>query len=684
MTSFSFSHVFDFRECLSRWFLKAFFVLTVLLMTIFSRPTDLIGKESSVSEELANLSIEELMTVKITSVAKKAQSLNDAAAAVFAITQEDIRRSGVTSIPEALRMVPGLQVARIDANKWAISARGFNGRFANKLLVLIDGRSVYTPLYSGVYWDVQDTLLEDIDRIEVIRGPGAALWGANAVNGVINIITKHAKDTQGGFLTAGGGTEERGFGSVRYGAKHDENTFWRVYIKYFDRDNAETLSGEEGHDGWDMVRSGFRVDWDKPSLDSFTFQGDIYQGEIKGSDTARSLTAPYATTVNAVNDVNGFNFLGKWTHITSDSSDVRLQFFYDRAKRQSSILSSKYDTLDIDFQHHFSFERHEIIWGLGYRFIHDSVGNTFTTNLSPDSRDDDLLSAFVQDEIAVVKDLLNITVGSKFEHNDYTGIEIQPGVRAICTPENDHVFWAAISRAVRTPSRVEHDGKIVSRVVPGPIAVQLEGNRDYESEELISYEAGYRVLPVEGFSFDIAAFSHIYDNLRTLETGATYLATNPSPHFVSPRAVQNKMDGEAYGFELVANWRPFDGLLLQGAYTYFQMQLHLDQDSLDTTSEGTEGDSPHNQVSLRSNLDLRKDLELDLWLRYVDSLASQAVGSYVALDARLGWKLCENVELSIVGHNLLDNRHPEFQPEILEQSLVELERSIYGKITWKF
>ncbi len=645
--------------------------------------------------DLTELSIEDLMDIEITSVAKKAQKLSEAAAAVFVITNDDLRRSGVTSIPEALRMVPGLQVARIDANKWAITSRGFNGRFSNKLLVLMDGRSLYTPLFSGVYWDTKDTLLEDIERIEVIRGPGAALWGANAVNGVINIITKRSQDTQGGLVVAGAGTEERGFGGVRYGGKLGQDTYGRIYAKYFNRDDAVFASGEDASDGWDVWRTGFRMDWQGSGPDALTLQGGLYDGETGETVITKSLDPSEPPTSDEDNDMSGADLLGRWKHTISDTSEIALQVYYDRTERNSVIVDQVHDTLDIDFQHHFSLgQRHEIVWGLGYRFVSDDISNTFCGSWDPDSRDDDLYSGFVQDDITLVKDRLRLTLGSKFEHNDYTGHEIQPNARLMWTPHEGHSVWTAVSRAVRTPSRTEHDGRLITTVLPpgsllplfpGPVVAGVVGGGDYDSEELLAYELGYRVQPTDRLSVDIATFYNDYRHLRTLEPVDPFPEMSPPPaHLVLLSSADNKMEGETYGVEVAADWRPLDWWGLKATYTYLQIQLDLNKDSGDTISESAEGESPHQQVSVRSSMDMMQDLVLDCWVRYVEDLPSQGMDSYITLDVRLGWKVRENVELSVVGQNLFDDQHPEYEPEFVDTIATEVEPSVYGKVMWQF
>jgi iron complex outermembrane recepter protein len=670
----------NFKPFLTIW--AFFFLFTPISIHAQSNHLSIEKTLAREMAELSRLTFDDLMNLEITSVSKKAQKVSEAAAAIFVITNQDLRRSGVTSIPEALRMVPGFQVTRIDASKWAITSRGFNGRFANKLLVLIDGRSVYTPLFSGVLWDIQDTLLEDVERIEVIRGPGATLWGANAVNGVINIITKQAKDTQGGLVTAGAGTKERGFGSVRYGAKLNDDTCYRVYAKYFDRD-----SGVDGVDNWHVVRGGFRIDWEPANGNSLTLQGDIYDDKIGSRVSVASLTAPFARTLDGDRESNGLNLLTRWQHVISDTSDMTLQLYYDRIEQNTIILDEIRDTFDIDFQHRFLLsERQNVIWGLGYRFISDDINNTFSMSFYPDSRDDNLFSAFVQDEIILVEDRLHLTLGSKFEYNDYTGFEIQPNARLMWTPHSQHSIWTAVSRAVRTPSRVNYDIRYNIQVFPLGSSLALNsliGNRNFDSEELIAYELGYRVQLMDRLSLDIAAFFNDYDNLHTLEPGDYETSSSP-PHLVIPYMADNKMEGETYGVELAANWQALNWWRLQAAYTYLQIQLHLAGDSECILAEKIEGESPHHQISFRSSMELFRDLEFDLWVRYADNLPSQDIGSYITLDARLSWRLFNDLELSVVGQNLLDSDHPEFLSDMLATTLTEVERSVYGKITWSF
>ncbi len=641
------------------------------------------------ASDLKRMSLEDLMNIKVTSVSKKPQKLLDAASAIYVITSEDIRRSGARTIPDLLRMVPGIQVARMDANKWAITSRGFNGRFANKLLVMIDGRSVYTPAFSGVIWEVKDTLLEDIDRIEVVRGPGGTLWGANAVNGVINIITKKATETQGSLVTTGIGTEEQGFGGARYGGKVGENLSYRAYAKYFNRDNTETAGGTEGHDDWRMGRGGFRVDWDNGENDKLTFQGDYYDGTVGQRVTVPDLsTASLSRRIDENIDLSGGNLLFRWNRTLNDESDLSLQFYYDRTERSETVIEEIRDTFDIDFQHRFHMPlNNEVLWGVKFRFTTDDTNGSSMFSLSETSREDPFFSAFLQDEITLIPDKLYFTLGSKIEHNNYTGIEVQPSSRILYTPNTKNTVWGAISRAVRTPSRLEHTIRLDKESIapgtlfPGSPATLgvIIGDNNFDSEVLTAFEIGYRTQPTNHLSFDAAAFYNLYYDLLTIESGT------PLSDLTIPVSVRNKMNGASYGVELAARWQALEWWNIKGSYSYIDLQLHTQGYSNDTiTGDSAEDDIPNHQFSMRSMMDLPANLELDSWLRYVDSVPSVNADSYITLDARLGWNPTEKIELSIVGRNLLEKRHKEYGPSsIINTQVTGIERSVYGSITWR-
>ncbi len=680
---------------------KAFLIVKLIwiLLCIFSSSlpcTVLVGTcnaESISSNDLTELSIRDLMEIEITTGSKKSQKLSNTAAAAFVISQEDIRRSGVTSIAEALRMVPGLEVARIDANKWAISSRGFNGRYANKLLVLMDGRSVYTPLCSGVFWDIQDTLLEDIDRIEVIRGPGAALWGANAVNGVINIITKNSHDTKGGLVSAGAGKEERGFGNFRFGDSLGENATYRFFGKYYDRDEAKLASGRDAADDWDIYTYGFRTDWNPTAMDSVMFQGNHYRSDDGQTMTVPSLSAPYTSTFSEDAKADGTNFLFRWNRTLSEKSDMSLQIYYDRTRQQQTVLSDTRDTYDFDLQHRFfPWEKHEVLWGIGYRHTSDDTKSSFAVSVAPASSTDELFSAFIQNDITIIEDYLRLTLGAKIEHNDYTGFEFQPNIKTLFTPDKNNSLWASFARAVRTPSRAERDTRANVAVIPAftppnisslPALVSFVQNKDFTSETVLAYEIGYRNQMLESLSVDIAAFYNKYDKLRSNTYQSPYIESSTLPaHIVIPFITSNDIDGHNYGIELSAEWKPLEWWKINPAYTYLYMNLTSNLSGVPSGSSDT--DIPSNQFSLRSSMDLPKGFELDLWLRYVDDLSDTNVDGYCMIDARLGWKPTQNLEISLVGQNLSDKQHPEFSGDYVQSAKTEVEHSYYLKATWHF
>jgi iron complex outermembrane receptor protein len=635
------------------------------------------------------------MNLQVTSVSKRAQKLADAAAAIFVITQDDIRRSGASSIPEALRMAPGLEVARIDENKWAIGSRGFNGRFDNKLLVLIDGRSVYTPLFSGVYWNVQDVMLEDVDRIEVIRGPGATLWGANAVDGVINIITKSAKLTQGGIVTAEVGTEERTAESARYGGKVGDNVYYRAYTKYSDWEPSIGATGTNASDGWHAVRGGFRMDATPSRADSLTIQGDLYRAGYGETLTVPSLSAPYSSTFPNDGNYAGGNILGHWTHAFSRST-TSLQMYYDNTNIADNSLFTDHEAVyDIDFQHDLHVgESQEFVWGLGYRSIQDTNGSSFTVSLRPNHSSLNQYSGFVQDEVSLFDKRLRVTLGSKFEHNDFTGFEVEPNIRFVGILSANQSIWAAISRAVRTPALTEEGLQLNEAVIPAgappfssplPVVESILGSSQFRSEDLLAYEVGYRVQATSTFSADIATFYNSYSNLRSAEPGTPFVEGSPIPtNVVIPFVASNKMGGGTYGAELFADWRVVPKWRLVGSYSYLQMNIEKNKDSLDPTPDNPDGGSPRHQWYVRSSLDLPKHLEQDVTLRYVDRLPSLNIPSYYSLDAHIGWKPIANLEFSFGAQNLLNNQHVEFIPEFINTTPTRVARTFRGTITWRF
>ncbi len=640
---------------------------------------------------VADLDISQLMNMKVTSVSKKEQKLSHVAAAIFVITQEDIRRSGATSIPDLLRMVPGIDVAQIDASSWAISVRGFNHQFSDKLLVLIDGRAVYTPLFSGVYWDTQDLLLEDIDRIEVIRGPGATVWGANAVNGVINIITLKAASTQGGLITAGGGTQDLVTGAAQYGGKAGRNASYRIFAKCFDHNHLPDPTGQSGEDEWHLVHGGFRLDDSVTPHDSVTLQGDIYGGS-EGSEFGHIASIAPPVNENAVGfaDLAGGNLLSRWRHAFSSRSDTTLQVYFDRAERQGPESNEYRNTFDVDFQHHLALgTRHDFVWGGDYRHTVDKTEGSIDQAWSPNNRSLDLFSVFAQDEIALKPDHTFLTLGAKLEDSSLGGIDIEPSVRIAWTPRDEDTFWAAVSRAGRSPGRRNVDADINIAVFPGPggtpAELRLLGNPDEQTEHVIAYEAGYRAQPTKPLSIDLAIFFNTYSQLATTEPGTPFLSPDPPTHYVFPLVWANKMYGTTQGVEISANWKAAHRWTLTPSYSLLQMHLHTTSSSLDTnTAPNTEGASPQHQAQLRSHVDLPGAFSWEASAHFVERLPAQAVPSYTRLDSQLSRRIGEGMTLSLVGQNLLHDHHLESNDGLTSIDPSLIKRSFYAKLVWRF
>jgi iron complex outermembrane receptor protein len=637
------------------------------------------------SGPLTQLSLEQLGNVEVTTASKEPEQLRRTPSAIYVITQEDIRRSGATNIPDLLRLVPGVEVARIDSNKWSLGVRGFTGRLSRSVLVLIDGRSVYTPLFAGVYWEVQDTLLEDIERIEVVRGPGGTIWGANAVNGIINIITKKASDTHGMIVSAGGGNVDQGVVNFRLGGGNNKNLDYRIYGKGFNRGPQFHFDGRE-FDDWRMGQGGFRTDWNLRDGETLTIQGDLYKGGAGQKVGITTYSSPSATTVDQNSDLEGGNLLGRWQRALGTGSDIQLQAYYDRTNREDATFAEARNTFDVDFIHHLTLRRkQDFIWGLGARFSSGNVTQLVPTVIfTPNQYTDKLYSAFVQDEIPIVENRLSLTIGSKFLHYSYSGFDIEPDARLLWTPSTQHSAWLAVTRAVRTPSRIEEDLQLTALLRPSPPTFfRVAGDRGFSSEHLIGYEAGYRGLMRPNLYLDIAAFHNSYNHLLSVEPGTPFTETSPSPsHLVLPLSFRNGLLGSTSGAEIESDWTPMRWLRLKGSYSYLHIDLKDAAGSLDaSTATSTENSSPHHQVVIQSFLELPRNLELDLTYRYVSALPAQLVGQYSTGDARFGWRIGEGFELSLAGQNLLQPHHAEYGGD--PGGLVGIKRSVYAKVTWR-
>lgn len=632
-------------------------------------------------DSLASLSLEELGEISVTSVSRQPQRLSESPSAIQVITSEDIRRSGASSIPEALRLASNLQVAQVNSQEWVITARGFSSDVGNKLLVMIDGRTVYTPLFSGVFWDRQDYLLEDIDRIEVISGPGGTLWGANAVNGVINIITRDAAQTQGLHVEAGAGSELQAFTGLRYGGTLNEDTSYRVYAKYSDRDGSVDRSGNDVNDDWHMSQAGFRIDGAPAANDSYTVQGDLYRSRA-GVATGRRA------------ETEGVNILGRWAHSFSVSSDMTVQMYFDRTNLElptpalqvnglplagPGVFGDTLETLDFDLQHGFALGTHNrLVWGLSWRSTDDDVDNSPGLAFFPEKLTQELYSAFVQDEITLIPERLILTVGTKFEHNDYTGSNTVPNARLQWNTRGGNTLWGAVSKAVRTPSRIDREISQPSPNQPPFNLVLLAGGPTFDDEKVVAWEAGYRAQANDTVSAAVSLFYNEYDDIRS---------TSLSPA-IFPLYFENNLEGETYGLEFSANYQVSDWWRLSGAYNLLKEDIRVKRGAFDFNNALNETADPEHQISLRSAMSFSNNVELDASLRWVDALiknnsgVADKVPAYAELNLRLGWRPAEHLEFSLVGQNLLDSQHPEFGNTTPTRE--EIERSIYGKITWRF
>jgi iron complex outermembrane recepter protein len=630
--------------------------------------------------DFTKFSLEELKNVEIVSVSKKLEKVSEVPAAVFVITQEDIRRSGATSIPEALRLAPGVHVARITATDWAINIRGLNDEFANNLLVLIDDRSVYSHLFSGVFWDVQDTVMEDIDRIEVIRGPGAAVWGANAVNGVINIITKNAKKTQGTEAAVLGGSEEQS-ASVRYGSQYKSNMDYRLYGKFFNRgelsgvvdalendyisnNSDDVLKSKE----WRSGRAGFRMDvapgqgLPEEANNTYTLQGEFYRNRYdKELKTSRTETS----------EAGGGHLLARWQHKISTESDTALQCYFNQDQKDYDPGSGRVNTANVDFKHRFAFSnRNDVVWGLEYKYITDEFANPRvfrlgSVRLDPKNQDQHFISTFVQDDFTITPERLTLTIGSKFEQNEMTGLEIQPSIRMRYTPNAIHSFWGAISRAIRVPSRKEFDGTEYKQFESSNgdrVEGRIFGNDQLTSEKLIAYELGHSWQPNNWVWFNTAIFYNDYNDLIGIEQ----IPPASDYNFI----YENNKNGRSYGLEIASDWQMIDAILINFSYTYLHNEINQSRWLPDRGA-------PRTMISMRSAWDVTSKLDFDLWLRYVDAVPEKKVSSYTTLDARLAYRITDQVEFAIVGQNLFEDHHQEF-------SDLKVDRSIYAKIDWLF
>jgi iron complex outermembrane receptor protein len=635
---------------------------------------------------LKQLSLEQLGDVEVTTASKEPEEVWRTPAAVYVITQEDIRRSGATSLPEILRLAPGVEVARIDSDHWSVGIRGFGSQFSKSVLVLIDGRSVYTPLFAGVYWEIQDTLLEDVDRIEVIRGPGGTIWGANAVNGIINIITKSAKDTHGQLATVGGGKVDQGTGGSRFGATSGRDFDYRMYGKGFIR-GAEFHPDGSNFDDWKTGQLGFRTDWQMSTRDTLTWQGDVYKGLDGERVAVSSYTPPSMAIIDAPHAVSGGNLLGRWERKFNEKSDIQVKAYYDRTSRYSPQLDEIRNTYDIDVLDHMVLKgNQDFLWGVGARWSPDKiVQEVATIDFSPHQETDSLYSWFVQDQIPIVSNHLWLTVGSKFEHNNYSGFEVQPNIRLLWKPTEHQTLWAATTRAVRTPSRLDQNLQLTDFLKSNPaIFLRVLGSPNFNSEQLISTEAGYRTLVASRFYIDVSWFHNLYNDLYGYGNGSVSVEATPPPsHLIFLLSVANALKGTADGVEFAPDWKPLDWWELKGSYSYLHLALTTKPGFTDPLKvvASDEGSSPNHQIQMQSLFNLPRQLECDITVRYISTLPAQGVDAYTSGDVRFGWRPRPNWELSVAGQNLLQPHHNEFAGDA--NTIVGIQRNAYAKITWR-
>lgn len=659
--------------------------------TLHAEAIDAPAPEQQAAGRLLELGIEDLMNVMVTSAAKKEQPLSKTAAAVFVISNEDIRRGGFRSIPEALRLAPGVQVAQINANQWAITIRGFNSPFSNKLLVLIDGRAVYTPAFGGVFWDVQDTLLEDVDRIEVVRGPGGTLWGQNAVNGVINVITKRASQTQGLYVEAGAGNLERGFVGVRQGGTISDLGEYRIYGKYFNRAHYTNPDGSPTPDDWSQARGGFRTDWRLTSRDSVTIQGDGYSGNQETAALGVSLTPPRAFQTPNSSQLGGGNLLARWTRTFSATSDLQLKAYVDRTLRASPLINETRDTVGVDLQHRFQpLDRHDVVWGADYQASHDKRENNFRLSFFPDQYTFHTASGFVQDEITLIRERLKFIAGVKVLHNSFTGMDYQPNGRLLWTPHEKHTFWAAISRAVRLPTRAENDVRLNVAAtprsgIPNTVLTSLFGNRNTQAEEVLAYEAGYRTQILPTLSMDVAGYYSVYRRLLTaLSSGTPSLETEPAPaHILNPVGFNNNGSGHTYGAEVTAIWQATTRWKLTGNYSWLGMEVTPSKTLNVAVSPSL---NPAHQFRIRSQIDLPFHLQWDSGVYYTSELTQTGVPDYTRVDTRLAWRPVPEWEIDLIGQNLFNKQHVEWYPAgagaLTNNS--GIPRSVFVRLNWRY
>jgi iron complex outermembrane recepter protein len=628
--------------------------LLLVCLTVATAARASAGPAQPEQDELKRMSIEQLMRIDVTTAGRRAEPIGTTAAAVSVITGEDIRRAGVSTIADALQLADGVHVARFNNGTWAITSRGFNTNTANKLLVMVDGRTVYSPLFAGVFWNVLDYVLEDIDRIEVIRGPGAVLWGANAVNGVINIITRHSRDTQGTLVAVSAGNEDRVITEVRYGAAAGAVT-WRAYGKLAARDDARLASGDDAGDARRRSQVGFRVDGGDADAVQWLVKGDVFQSRDSFAD-------------RPAGEFQDYNLQGRWAVALTPASRVDVQSYYRREHRRvPRQLTHTIDVFDIDAQHSGSWGRHRVVWGGGLRANVDRTEPSAVLAFDPADRIYRVANVFAQDEIALLGARLFATLGAKYEHNAFSGGEFQPSIRSRYLMPHNQIVWGAVSRAVRRPTRLDDD---ILSFAPGG-ALLVRGSDDFVPESLIASEAGYRIQPSSLVSVEATYFHHRFTDLRSQEL----------PPTGPPIVLGNSLDGDATGLELAVNVQPRPWWRTHADYTWLDTDIRRAPGSRDIGGGVSEANDPHHMLSLRTALDLPRNMEFDAMLRAIGALPHPAVPRYTELNLRFGWRATPRIELWGAGHDLLHDSHPEFGTA--GPLRIEFERSFRAGVTFR-
>jgi iron complex outermembrane recepter protein len=634
--------------------------------------------------DISQLSLDQLAQVQVTSVSKKAQKLEDTAAAIYVITASDIHNSTASSIPELLRRVPGLDVAQINGSHWAISARGFAEQYSDKMLVLIDGRSVFDPLFPGVYWNEQDLMLEDIERIEIIRGPGATLWGSNAVNGVINIITKPAQETAGPLITAGAGDKERSFGAVRYGGKLGSSAHYRIYSKYYDAGPSVALAGGlQAHDSARAVSGGFRLDASRAQRDFFTLTGKAFSGTAGLDSPTVSFTPPFTFSYVDFLAAGGENLMGSWTHESLNGQKTVVQTSYSHVLQPQLGVDVNGNSASASIQHERSLgSRHNLVMGLGYDFRSAHTSFTIPTVWwDPANSSYHTGSGFIQDEMLFANGSVRLTAGLRLERNTLSDLALQPNVRILWKITRVHSLWASYSLAnemASLDSAYVRGNQAVFLSPAGLGVARIVGNPNLEATKLNALEVGYRVQPSNRLSLDLATFYNKYTDLFGVEPGFPFFEAGPPPRIVQPLVIQNNNSLRSFGGEFGMKWLPVRNLQLSAAYSF----IRLDAAAGQAMGLFQAGQTPRNKLTMDSHINLSHALSLNSLLSFVDRRPVGPVPAYTQLDSALVWRPASSVELSLGAKNLFNREHVEFKSQ--QGALPTLlGRSVFGKVTWQ-